>query len=303
MNENRQLRIVIVGHVDHGKSTLVGRLIHETGSLPEGKLEAIKAHVRAARHAVRVGLPDGRDPGRARPGHHDRHRRRSGSSTPKRHYVIIDAPGHKEFLKNMVTGAASAEAALLLIDAARGRAGAVAPARLPAAPAGRPAGRGAGQQDGPGRLLGRPLRRGRRGVPRLPARARRRARLHHPDLAPARATTWSSTRARMPWYQGPTVLQALDGFEPSDAAGRAAAAPAGAGRLQVRPAADHRRPDRERPPRGRRRGGVLAVEQDRARSSRSRPGTCPRRPSEAQAGQSDRRHPRRADLRRARRGR
>src|SRR5262249_4652757 len=38
-----QLRIVIVGHVDHGKSTLVGRLIYDTGSLPEGKLEAIKA--------------------------------------------------------------------------------------------------------------------------------------------------------------------------------------------------------------------------------------------------------------------
>ena len=91
--------------------------------------------------------------------------------TAKRPYVIIDAPGHKEFLKNMVTGAASAEAALLLIDAARGRAGAVAPARLPAAPAGRQAGGGAGQQDGPGRLLGRPLRRGRRGVPRLPRAA------------------------------------------------------------------------------------------------------------------------------------
>src|SRR5689334_23461937 len=38
-----QVRIVIVGHVDHGKSTLVGRLLHETGSLPEGKLEMLKA--------------------------------------------------------------------------------------------------------------------------------------------------------------------------------------------------------------------------------------------------------------------
>ena len=37
------MRVVIVGHVDHGKSTLVGRLIHDTGSLPDGKLEAIKA--------------------------------------------------------------------------------------------------------------------------------------------------------------------------------------------------------------------------------------------------------------------
>src|SRR5947199_10523991 len=38
-----QVRVVIVGHVDHGKSTLVGRLLHETGSLPEGKLEMLKA--------------------------------------------------------------------------------------------------------------------------------------------------------------------------------------------------------------------------------------------------------------------
>src|SRR6476660_347687 len=38
-----QVRIVIVGHVDHGKSTLVGRLLHETGSLPDGKLEMLKA--------------------------------------------------------------------------------------------------------------------------------------------------------------------------------------------------------------------------------------------------------------------
>src|SRR5690348_5420419 len=42
-DSSHQLKIVIVGHVDHGKSTLVGRLIHETGSLPDGKLDAIKA--------------------------------------------------------------------------------------------------------------------------------------------------------------------------------------------------------------------------------------------------------------------
>ena len=43
-----KLKIVIVGHVDHGKSTLVGRLFHDTGSLPEGKLETIKACASAA---------------------------------------------------------------------------------------------------------------------------------------------------------------------------------------------------------------------------------------------------------------
>ena len=43
-----QLKIVILGHVDHGKSTLVGRLLHDTGSLPEGKLEQLQASRRAA---------------------------------------------------------------------------------------------------------------------------------------------------------------------------------------------------------------------------------------------------------------
>jgi bifunctional enzyme CysN/CysC len=115
----RQLKIVIVGHVDHGKSTLVGRLVHETGSLPEGKLEAIKAM------SERRGMPfewaflmdaiqAERDQGITIDTTQIRFK------TKKRPYVIIDAPGHKEFLKNMVTGAASSEAALLLIDAHEG---------------------------------------------------------------------------------------------------------------------------------------------------------------------------------------
>jgi bifunctional enzyme CysN/CysC len=117
--DDRQLKIVIVGHVDHGKSTLVGRLIHETGSLPEGKFEAIKAM------SERRGMPfewaflmdaiqAERDQGITIDTTQIRFK------TKKRAYVIIDAPGHTEFLKNMVTGAASSEAALLLIDAHEG---------------------------------------------------------------------------------------------------------------------------------------------------------------------------------------
>jgi bifunctional enzyme CysN/CysC len=119
MQPTEQLKIVIVGHVDHGKSTLVGRLFYDTGSLPEGKYEKIKA---ACDHR---GMPfewaflmDGLQAERDQNITIDT--AQIWFRTPKRQYVIIDAPGHKEFLKNMVTGAASAEAALLLIDASEG---------------------------------------------------------------------------------------------------------------------------------------------------------------------------------------
>ena len=113
------MRIVVVGHVDHGKSTLIGRLIHDTGSLEDGKLEAIKAM------SARRGMPfewaflldalqAERDQGITIDTSQIRFR------TPSRDVVLIDAPGHVEFLKNMVTGAAQADAALLVIDAAEG---------------------------------------------------------------------------------------------------------------------------------------------------------------------------------------
>src|SRR5271154_4607875 len=114
-----QVRIVIVGHVDHGKSTLVGRLLHETGSLPEGKLEMLKAV--SARRGMKFewsflmdALQTERDQGITID------TTQIWLKTPHRNIVIIDAPGHKEFLKNMITGAAQADAALLIIDAHEG---------------------------------------------------------------------------------------------------------------------------------------------------------------------------------------
>jgi bifunctional enzyme CysN/CysC len=113
------LKIALVGHVDHGKSTIVGRLFYDTGSLPEGKFEAIKEM------CARRGMPfewaflmdalkSERDQGVTIDSAQIWFR------TDKRRYVLIDAPGHKEFLKNTVSGAASADAALLVIDAAEG---------------------------------------------------------------------------------------------------------------------------------------------------------------------------------------
>jgi bifunctional enzyme CysN/CysC len=114
-----QLKIVIVGHVDHGKSTFVGRLLHDTGSLPEGKFEQLQAV--AARRGVPFEWANLMD---ALQAERDQNITIDTAQiwfrSKKRQYVIIDAPGHKEFLKNMITGAANAEAALLLIDAHEG---------------------------------------------------------------------------------------------------------------------------------------------------------------------------------------
>jgi bifunctional enzyme CysN/CysC len=113
------MRFVIVGHVDHGKSTFIGRLFHDTGSLPEGKLEQLQ------RVAESRGVPfEWANLMDALQAERDQNITIDTAQiwfrTERRPYVIIDAPGHKEFLKNMITGAASAEAALLLIDAHEG---------------------------------------------------------------------------------------------------------------------------------------------------------------------------------------
>lgn len=114
-----QMKIVIVGHVDHGKSTLVGRLFHDTDSLPDGKFEQIQAMCK--RRGMQFEWSFLMD---ALQSERDQEITIDTSQiwfkTPKRNYVIIDAPGHKEFLKNMISGAAMSEAALLIIDANEG---------------------------------------------------------------------------------------------------------------------------------------------------------------------------------------
>jgi bifunctional enzyme CysN/CysC len=111
--------IVITGHVDHGKSTIIGRLLADTGSLPDGKLDQVKALcARTARPFEYAFLLDALKDEQAQGITIDSARIFFGSA--KREYMILDAPGHIEFLKNMITGAAHAEAALLVIDAQEG---------------------------------------------------------------------------------------------------------------------------------------------------------------------------------------
>ena len=114
-----QLNVVVVGHVDHGKSTLIGRLLADTQNLPEGKLEAIRE--RCARNSKPMEyayLLDALKDEQAQGITIDT--ARCFFKTARRDFIIIDAPGHIEFLKNMVSGAARADAALLVIDAHEG---------------------------------------------------------------------------------------------------------------------------------------------------------------------------------------
>jgi bifunctional enzyme CysN/CysC len=120
MSEERgSVSVVVVGHVDHGKSTLVGRLLADTNNLPEGKLEAIRRNCELnAKPMEYAYLLDALKDEQAQGITIDSARCffRNGG----RDYIIIDAPGHIEFLKNMVSGAARADAALLVIDAHEG---------------------------------------------------------------------------------------------------------------------------------------------------------------------------------------
>ena len=113
------LNVVAVGHVDHGKSTVIGRLLADSGGLPDGKLEAIRENCRRnAKPFEYAFLLDAL--------HNEQDQgitidtARCFFKSDRRRYIIIDAPGHIEFLKNMVTGASRADAAFMVIDASRG---------------------------------------------------------------------------------------------------------------------------------------------------------------------------------------
>ncbi|HOD01998.1 MAG TPA: GTP-binding protein, partial [Clostridiales bacterium] len=93
--QDREMNIVIVGHVDHGKSTVIGRLLADTASLPEGKLEAVRELCRRTDKPFEYAflldaLKDERSQGITID------TARCFFKTEKRKYIIIDAPGHIE---------------------------------------------------------------------------------------------------------------------------------------------------------------------------------------------------------------
>ena len=117
--QNDHLKVVIAGHVDHGKSTIIGRLLAESGALPQGKLEQIQESCRKNSKPFEYAfLLDALKNEQSQGITIDM--ARCFFKTAKRNYIIIDAPGHIEFLKNIITGAAKADAALLVIDAHEG---------------------------------------------------------------------------------------------------------------------------------------------------------------------------------------
>jgi sulfate adenylyltransferase large subunit len=117
--EAEHLKFVIVGHVDHGKSTLIGRLFFDTDSLPEGKIEEVQAICDSLGKELEFAyVMDHLEEERSQGVTIDT--AQTFFHTDKRDYVIIDAPGHREFTKNMITGASQAEAAILIVDANEG---------------------------------------------------------------------------------------------------------------------------------------------------------------------------------------